>query len=90
MMMAMATAASAAAIVIIKMAKKIPSILSGYRYLLNATKLMFTLFRISSMDMSMVIMFRRVKNPYMPVKKQGGAEKQDVCQRDAVHLISVV
>ena len=43
--MAIATAASAAAMVIIKMVKNIPFSLSGYKYLLNATKLMFTLFK---------------------------------------------
>jgi len=42
--MAIATAASAAAIVIIKTVKKIPSRLPGCKYLLKATKLMFTLF----------------------------------------------
>jgi hypothetical protein len=64
----MATAASAAAMAIMKMVKNIPSNLSGYRYLLNATKLMFTLFNISSIDINMVIRLRRVNNPYMPMK----------------------
>ena len=66
--MAIATAASAAAIVIINMVKKMPSSLSGYKYLLNTTKLMFTLFSISSIDISIVIMLRRVNKPYMPMK----------------------
>jgi hypothetical protein len=70
MIMAMATAASAAAIVIINKLKKIPSNLSGNKYLLNATKLMFTLFSINSMDMSMVIMFLLVNKPYMPIKNK--------------------
>src|SRR6476646_1600000 len=70
MMIAMATAASAAAIVMIKMVKKIPSSFSGYRYLLNTTKLIFTLLRISSIAISMVIMFRRVNNPYIPIKNK--------------------
>src|SRR5215472_18406676 len=70
MIMAIATAASAAAIVMIKMVKKIPSSFSGYRYLLNTTKLMFTLFNISSIAISMVIILRRVNNPYMPIKNK--------------------
>jgi hypothetical protein len=39
MMIAIATAASAAAMVMINREKKTPSSLSGYRYLLNATKI---------------------------------------------------
>jgi len=68
--MAIATAASAAAIVIINMVKKMPSSLSGYRYLLNTTKFMFTLFKINSIDISIVIMFRRVNKPYIPIKNK--------------------
>src|SRR5215203_2689099 len=68
--MAIATAASAAAIAIINMVKKIPSSLSGYRYLLNTTKFMFTLFNINSIDISIVIMLRRVNKPYMPIKNK--------------------
>src|SRR6186997_1544587 len=68
MIIAIATAASAAAIVIINMVKKMPSSLSGYKYLLNTTKFMFTLFRINSIDISIVIMLRRVNKPYMPIK----------------------
>src|SRR5580765_7433648 len=70
MMMAMAVAASAAAMVITNMAKNTPSSFPGYRYLLNATKLMLTLFRINSTAISMVIIFRRVNNPYMPMKNK--------------------
>ena len=70
MMMAMATAASAAAMEIIKIVKKTPSRFCGNRYLLKATKLMFTLFKMSSIDMRMVIMFLRVKNPYIPIKNK--------------------
>src|SRR6185436_19459817 len=70
MIMAIATAASAAAIVIINMVKKMPSSLSGYRYLLNTTKFMFTLFSINSIDISIVIMLRRVNKPYMPIKNK--------------------
>ncbi len=68
-MIAIATAASAAAIVMMKMVKNIPSSFSGYRYLLKATKLILTLFRMSSILISMVIMFLLVKSPYMPMKK---------------------
>src|SRR5436190_11561505 len=68
MIMAIATAASAAAIVIINMVKKMPSSLSGHKYLLNTTKFIFTLFSISSTDISIVIMLRRVNKPYMPIK----------------------
>ncbi len=66
----MAIAASAAAMVMINMVKKMPSNFSGYRYLLKTTKLMFTLFRISSIDISIVIRLRRVNKPYMPIKKR--------------------
>jgi hypothetical protein len=70
MMIAIATAASAAAIVMIKMVKKIPSSFPGYKNLLKATKLMLTLFRISSTAISILIMFLRVNNPYMPIKNR--------------------
>jgi hypothetical protein len=68
--MAMAIAASAAAIVIMKIVKNIPSSLPGYKYLLNATKLILTLFSTSSIDINIVIIFLRVKNPYRPMKKR--------------------
>ena len=42
--------------------------LLGNKYLLKATKLMLTLFRINSIDISMVIMFLLEKKPYMPMK----------------------
>src|SRR6187399_2985915 len=70
MIMAIATAASAAAIVIINKVKKIPSSLSGYRYLLNTTKFMFTLFNINSIDINIVIILRLVNKPYMPIKNK--------------------
>src|SRR6187431_1839339 len=70
MIIAIATAASAAAIVIINMVKKMPSSLSGYRYLLNTTKFIFTLFNINSIDISIVIMLRRVNKPYIPIKNK--------------------
>src|SRR5437762_2036854 len=75
-MMAIATAASAASIVIMKMVKKIPSSLSGYKYLLNTTKLMFTLFKISSIAISIVIILRRVNNTYMPIKNNAVLTKR--------------
>jgi hypothetical protein len=68
MMIAIATAASAAATAIIISEKKCPCRLSGYRYLLNATKFMLTEFRISSIDISMVIRFFLVRNPKIPMK----------------------
>src|SRR5437762_7628505 len=79
-MIAIATAASAAAMVIIKMTKKIPSSLSGYKYLLNTTKLMFTLFKISSIAISMVIILRRVNNPYIPMKNKAVLTNK-ICDR---------
>ena len=68
--MAIAIAASAAAMAITNKLKNKPSAFSGYRYLLKTTKLMLTLFRINSIDMSMVIIFLRVKKPYAPIKKR--------------------
>ena len=68
MMIAMATAASAAAIAMMISVKKCPWRFCGYRYLLKATKFIFTEFRISSIDISMVIRFLRVRNPYTPIK----------------------
>src|SRR5258706_15345389 len=67
-MIAMATAASAAAIAIMNMVKNNPSILCGHKYLLNAIKLRFTLFNINSTLMSIVIRFLLVKKPYTPIK----------------------
>lgn len=68
--MAIAIAASAAAMAMMNSEKNKPSVLPGYRYLLKMTKLIFTLFNISSIDISMVIIFRRVKNPYTPIKNK--------------------
>jgi hypothetical protein len=68
-MIAMATAASAAAMAIINTVKNNPSILFGQRYLLKAIKFRQTLLRTSSMLISIVIKFLRVKNPKMPIKK---------------------
>ena len=69
MMIAMATAASAAAIAITKIEKNNPSILLGHKYLLNAIKFRFTLFNTSSMLINMVIRFLLVKKPNTPIKK---------------------
>ena len=67
-MIAIATAASAAAIAMIIRVKKCPCRFCGYRYLLNVTKFIFTELSISSIDISMVIRFLRVRNPYIPIK----------------------
>jgi hypothetical protein len=85
-MIAMATAASAAAIVIMNRAKNTPLSLSGYRYLLKATKLMFTLFSISSMAISMVIRLRRVNNPYIPIKNKAVLTKR-ICVNGTVFML---
>jgi hypothetical protein len=70
MIMAIPSDTSAAAMVMIKRVKNTPSSWCGYRYLLKATKLMLMLFRISSIDISMVIMFLREKKPYIPRKNK--------------------
>ena len=74
--MAIATAASAAAMVMMKMVKKTPSRLPGYKYLLKATKLIFTLLRSSSIDMSIVIRFLLVNSPYIPIKNNAVLTKR--------------
>ena len=70
MMIAIATAASAAAIAIMKMVKNNPSSLSGHKYLLKAIKFRFTLFNTSSTLISIVTRFLLVKKPYTPIKKR--------------------
>src|SRR3954468_11586907 len=75
-MIAMATAAFAAAMVMIKIEKNTPSNLPGYKYLLNATKLILTLFSISSTDINMVIIFLLVNKPYIPIKKRAVLTKR--------------
>jgi hypothetical protein len=62
-MIAIATAASAAAIAMINIVKNNPSSLSGHRYLLNAIKFKFTLFNINSTLINIVIKFLLVKKP---------------------------
>jgi hypothetical protein len=69
-MIAIATAASAAAIAIINKVKNRPSIFPGHRYLLKAMKFRFTLFNISSMLISIVTRFFLVRKPYTPIKKR--------------------
>jgi|SRR5437868_1513830 len=69
MMIAIAVAASAAAIAITKIVKNTPSNLFGHTYLLNAMKLRLTLFNTNSILISIVTRFRRVKKPYTPIKK---------------------
>src|SRR5260370_37902892 len=65
MMIPSPTAASAAASAIMKSAKTCPAT-SPYKRE-NATRLMFTAFRISSMDMSTTITLRRVTTPITPM-----------------------
>jgi hypothetical protein len=79
MIIAIATAASAAAIAIMNMVKNNPSILFGHRYLLNAIKFRFTLFRISSILISIVTKFLLVKKPYTPIKKSAVLKKRIWC-----------
>ena len=67
-MIAIATAASAAAMAMMNNVKNSPSIWLGHKYLLNAMKLRFTLFSMSSILISIVIRFLRVRNPYTPIK----------------------
>ena len=63
MMMAMATAVSAALIPMANRAKKNPSSCSGKRKRLKTTKLMSTELRISSTEISIASRLRRVTNP---------------------------
>src|SRR5216683_1530474 len=67
MMIPRPTAASAAASAMMKSAKTCPAT-SPYKRE-NATRLMFTAFRISSMDMSTTITLRRVTTPITPMMK---------------------
>src|SRR5713226_2615988 len=65
MMMPSPTAASAAASVMMKMANTCPSADPTSRE--NATRLMFTAFSISSIDIKIMITFRRVTTPIAPI-----------------------
>ena len=66
MMMAMATAVSAAEMPMANRLKKNPSNCPGNRKRLNTEKLMSTEFYISSTEMRMASKLRRVKKPYIP------------------------
>src|SRR5688500_6800241 len=85
-MMAIATAASAAAIVIINIVKNTPSSFDGYKYLLKATKLMLTLFNINSIDINIVIIFLLVNNPYIPMKNKAVLTKRICVKRTSFIL----
>jgi hypothetical protein len=67
-MIAIATAASAAAMAIMKIVKNKPSSLLGHKYLLNAIKFRFTLLSINSTLINIVTRFLLVKKPYTPMK----------------------
>ena len=69
-MIAIATAASAAAMAMMNKVKNSPSIWLGHKYLLKAMKFRFTLFNISSILISIVIRFLLVRNPYTPMKNK--------------------
>ena len=66
----LATAASAAAIVMMKMANTCPWSIVWGRYRANAMKLRLTAFSISSMDIRMAMAFRRVSAPNTPRLKR--------------------
>ena len=85
--MAIAMETSAAAIVIMNSVKKTPSIWLGKRYLLKATKLMLTLFRISSTDISIVIRFLLEKNPNTP-RKNSVELKIKTCSKGTCSICS--
>src|SRR6266478_1379555 len=61
------TAASAAATVMTKIAKTCPVTCCSRSE--NAIRLMLTAFIISSIDIRMIMMFRRVRTPMMPIVK---------------------
>jgi hypothetical protein len=63
MMIAIATAASAAATAMINSVKKCPCNSPGNKYLLKATKFILTEFSINSTDIKMVIRFFLVRKP---------------------------
>lgn len=67
--MAIATAVSAAAIPMPKIAKTYPSSRRVWQYALNTAKLISTAFSISSVLMSIDTRLRRVKKPNTPMKK---------------------
>ncbi len=85
-MIAIATAASAAAIAIINMVKNNPSNLSGQRYLLNAMKFRFTLFNINSTLSNIVIKFLLVRKPKTPIKKSAVLMNK-ICVSPGINII---
>ena len=68
MMIASATADSAALTPMEKSVKNIPSYPSGKSRRLNAAKLISTLLRINSTEISIATRLRRVTNPKTPMK----------------------
>jgi hypothetical protein len=64
------TVASAAAMVITKMANICPTKAVGVMNFENATKLILTALNISSMDIRMPMAFLRVKTPKIPMQKR--------------------
>lgn len=82
----MAIEASAAAIAMINMVKKNPCSWCGNRYLLKITKLIFTAFSISSIDIRMVIILRRKINPYTPVKNMN----ELIINRYLMEIVNVI
>jgi hypothetical protein len=63
MIIATASAVSAAATAIIKIEKKTPCNTSGYKYLLMTTKFTAEAFNINSIEIKIEIKFFRVVNP---------------------------
>ena len=68
MITASPTEASAAAIVIMNIAKICPEIASGVKNLEKATKLILTALNKSSIDIKTPTAFRRVKSPKIPMQ----------------------
>ena len=64
--MAIAIAVSAAEMAMENRAKKYPSSSQGKRKRLNTAKLISVAFSISSTEMRIASVLRRVKNPYIP------------------------
>src|SRR5205085_10715760 len=68
------TAASAAATVMTKMAKTCP--VTCCKRLENAIRLMLTAFIINSIDIKMIMMFRRVRTPITPMVNNAAANNR--------------
>ena len=80
--MASARPASAAAIVMMKIAKIMPMKASGDVYAANATMLIAAALSISSTDIRISTALRRVSTPYTPSGKDDRAEDQEVFEGD--------